>query len=52
MNTANGRAPFCMLHPDFHTPGDVTVGAAYDADAYVARLRACGADAARKAAFS
>jgi hypothetical protein len=35
----------CKSHPDFHMPADVEIGVGFDADAYVRRLRDCGADA-------
>ena len=37
--------PLCKLHPDFHLPEDVIVGAGFDARAYVRRLKKCHVDA-------
>ncbi len=38
-------ACLCRLHPDFHMPGDVDVGAGFDGAAYAQRLKAHGVDA-------
>lgn len=35
----------CRLHPDFHMPADVDVGAGFDGMAYAQRLKANGVDA-------
>ena len=36
--------PLCRLHPDFHMPPDVDIGANFDPDALARRLRPLGVD--------
>ncbi len=43
-HSVSPRTSLCKVHPDFHIPGDVIVGADFHAREYVGRLKECGVE--------